>query len=141
MVDCQEYLRKALDPKLRKQTIELAVIKLEEHKDEFDAIVIQGYSSSLIGIPIADALGKPIVIVRKPNDDRTSNKKVEGLATTRFLFVDDLVSTGRTFSRVREALYEWNAATIVGVYLYQQDHRSIFVGDTKQYHALYSSVC
>lgn len=75
----------------------------------FDLIAVTGISGQAVGFPLALALGKEIVVLRKADDsschgipgELIGGRRCKG---KRVLFVDDFVSMGRTRTRVREAV-------------------------------------
>lgn len=81
----------------------------DERLKRFDVIVVTGISGQAVGFPLALALDKEIVVLRK-NDDKschgTAGELIGGrnVKGKRCLFVDDFVSMGRTRTRVREAI-------------------------------------
>lgn len=81
-----------------------------------DTIIGTGLSGTLIVPTIARALGLKWAIVRKDNDGSHSINKVEGDIGTRWMFVDDFVSSGDTLRRVKtevdKAVYHWNTRTL-----------------------------
>lgn len=92
----------------------LKAVRLCETDDrlkKFDIIAVTGISGQAVGFPLALALGKEIVVLRK-NDDRSCHGEAGELIGARrvngkrVLFVDDFVSMGRTRTRVREAIEE-----------------------------------
>lgn len=92
---------------------------------EFDTIVCTGLSGLLVAPALWRELGVPhLAVVRKPEDqDNHSGKRVEGRIGARWLFVDDLVCSGSTRVRVRQAVDErasWNEheTAFVGTYVY-----------------------
>lgn len=90
---------------------------------QFDVIVVRGTSGLLLGSALAIRLRKRLAVVRKPNDSSHSSATVEGWLGGRWLFVDDLICSGSTFSR---AATDYAAACAasgvttenVGAYLY-----------------------
>lgn len=73
---------------------------------EFDTLVGTGLSGTIAVTDLARRLGKNYLVVRKPNDGTHSHLPVEGKLGKRWLFVDDLVSTGSTFARVWDVLHK-----------------------------------
>ena len=100
-----------------------AIRTVEERLDEFDIIAVQGASGMSIGFPLALAVAKDIVVVRKPGEDNHCGKEeitgtsVEG---QRVLFVDDFISGGSTRQRVRNAV-ERHKGTVVAEYTSRED--------------------
>lgn len=103
---CQSaYLWNALTPENRRQVIAAAVRVLRPHAAEFDAIVFRGMSGALIAPSVADRLKKNLVMVRKPEDgSHHSCFTVEGVASERYVIVDDFISTGNTIDQIRASL-------------------------------------
>jgi adenine/guanine phosphoribosyltransferase-like PRPP-binding protein len=73
----------------------------------FDTVVVTGVSGCLVGGLIAHALQVDLVVVRKEDDHSThSYDRVEGHLGSRWVFLDDLVESGKTRSRVRRLIKE-----------------------------------
>jgi adenine/guanine phosphoribosyltransferase-like PRPP-binding protein len=111
--------------------VELAVAAVTPHLDEFDVIAVQGTSGMSIGFPLALAVGKPIVVARKPQDvtddfrychDRCLivGNEHDILKDARVLFVDDFVSSGETRLRVQNAVKQFGGK-IVAQYMSRDD--------------------
>lgn len=98
-------------------TVKKLIRILKPKVDEFDAICASGYSSALIAPIIADKLKKNIVLVRKPSESRHSRYAVEGISNQRCLFLDDLISSGKTISHVHKKLKDIDCS-IAGIVLY-----------------------
>ena len=94
---------------------------------EFDTIVVTGVSGLVFGVPLAQRMNKHIAIVRKDKDGTHSHKSIEATVTRndfgRWLFVDDLIDTGKTEKRVKAKIKEHTdgKAIYVGAYLFE-DH-------------------
>lgn len=67
---------------------------------KFDTLVGSGLSGTIAVTELARRLDKHYLVVRKENDGTHSAHPVEGKLGKRWLFVDDTVSSGRTFCRV-----------------------------------------
>jgi hypothetical protein len=100
---------------------------------DFDTVVGTGLSGTIAGTLIAYALKKHLLIVRKPTDQTPLERQgkaanhsghvTEGRMGKRWIFVDDLISSGETCARVKMEVEEANArydvkATWVGTYTY-----------------------
>lgn len=89
---------------------------------DFDTIVCTGLSGMLVAPILWRGLDVPyFAVVRKPEDqDNHSDRTVEGLIGRRWLFVDDLVASGRTRKRVRDAVERaaGDQTEFVGTYEY-----------------------
>src|SRR5262249_17480571 len=81
---------------------------LRPYLGEFDSIVACGWSGLIVAGPVAVLLGKPLVIVRKADDSGADGEFVENQQAMgkRVLFVDDVVSSGRTRRWVRKHVLE-----------------------------------
>ncbi|AGK87542.1 phosphoribosyl transferase [Mycobacterium phage HINdeR] len=115
----ESYLRLAHDPE---RLVE--IIKPHVKGVTFDTFVGTGLSGTLATAAVAKALGKNYFIARKPNDGTHSgNRHGEGKLGQRWLFLDDLIASGRTLGRVWDAVHQtatkWNFQTeFVGAVLY-----------------------
>ena len=93
---------------------------------EFDTLVGTGFSGSVVVPSLALAMGKKFVLVRKETDDSHHGRgRLLGQLGSRWIFVDDFVSSGRTRQRVIEKVYDaWSEdgvkakAEMVGQYMY-----------------------
>jgi adenine/guanine phosphoribosyltransferase-like PRPP-binding protein len=72
---------------------------------QFDTVIGTGLSGALVVPMLARALDKHFAVVRKP-DNSHSCERIEGTIGDHWLFVDDLISSGETFRRVREAIQQ-----------------------------------
>jgi orotate phosphoribosyltransferase len=103
-----------------KDTVEKALPILRRHKTKFDSFVVTGYSSSLIASTLALKMKKNITLLRKDTEERHSRHKFEGVLGSRNVFVDDLVSSGKTLEFVYKRLKEFHCS-LYGVYLYVEN--------------------
>jgi len=90
---------------------------------DYDTLVGTGLSGTIAVTELARRLGKKYLIVRKPGDGTHSSLPVEGKLGKRWIFVDDLISTGTTATRVSETIEKVTArrgfkTRCVGVFLY-----------------------
>jgi adenine/guanine phosphoribosyltransferase-like PRPP-binding protein len=105
-----------------KSVVSIAAANLKSLRNEFDSIVVTGLSGVIVGSPVALRLNKPLVVIRKENDDAHAgpsghiNMKKLG---KRALFFDDFVSAGNTRARVRD-LVEKKGARLVATYVYRE---------------------
>jgi hypothetical protein len=106
---------------------------------DFDTVVGTGLSGTIAGTLIAYALKKHLLIVRKPSDRNQEGARsvnhsgwpTEGRMGKRWIFVDDLISSGETRIRVKMEVDKANArydvkSTWVGTYTYGE----LFQGPT-----------
>lgn len=104
------------------QTVRNTTETLKPFKSRFDCIVATGMSGALVASPVAIRLHRPLVIIRKPSDDCHDGSDIihmEGIGK-RWLFLDDFMSMGGTFRRVRERMKDLYAieTRYVGSYFY-----------------------
>jgi adenine/guanine phosphoribosyltransferase-like PRPP-binding protein len=105
------------------QEVRKTCANLRPHLDKFDSIVVQGVSGQCVGFPVALRLNKPILVLRKADEDTHSyaggsliNANASG---KRVLFLDDFVSSGDTFERCKTAVEASRGGPfIVGSYQY-----------------------
>jgi orotate phosphoribosyltransferase len=104
---------------------------LFDHTHEFDLMVGTGVSGALAIGMLAFALQKRFVIVRKENDGSHSSHPIEGLVASgdRWLFVDDFISTGKTFRRCSDAMQSIGMGLVfAGTYSYHHGHGGLVLG-------------
>lgn len=104
-------------------TVKDTVAALRPVRRRFELIVVTGMSGVIVGSPVALSLRRQLVVVRKPDDKcHDVSALINGSAVTDgapYLFLDDFVSSGRSISRVCDAMAEWEAqARYAGTYLY-----------------------
>jgi hypothetical protein len=107
---------------------------LKPHKQRFDFLAVTGMSGVLVGSPVAIRLHRPLVVVRKDRDICHSGgedliNRVE--ANGRYLILDDFISMGNTYRRLRERFDTEELAgrtRYAGTYLYS-DHMLSWEGD------------
>ncbi len=91
---------------------------------DFDTMVGTGFSGGVVIPALALAMGKNFVLVRKENDDsHHGGGRLLGELGRSWIFVDDLVSSGRTRERVIEkvelaAREASQPTTMLGQYMY-----------------------
>ncbi len=85
---------------------------------DFDTIVGTGFSGGVVIPALALAMDKKFVLIRKDGDDSHHGPgRLLGALGSRWIFVDDLVSSGRTQRRVMERIAEY-PTELAGRYLY-----------------------
>lgn len=97
----------------------------EELKDvDFDTLVGTGFSGGIVIPSLALAMEKKFVLIRKETDDsHHGGGRLCGELGARWVFVDDLISSGRTRQRVIKkvgdaARGEFINTKMVGQYMY-----------------------
>lgn len=73
---------------------------------DFDTFVVRGMSGAIAGGMLARSLNKHLYVVRKPNDGSHDNTKAFGNTGSRWLFLDDFVSSGATFWATYDVVQE-----------------------------------
>lgn len=109
--------------------VESARRSLKPVADTFDSIVVTGVSGLSVGAPLALALKKNLLVLRKPSEDCHDNGDNGPLLgaqdldeTSRVLIVDDMISQGTTCGKLYDAvLAACPEASVVGAYLYEYD--------------------
>lgn len=84
----------------------------------YDTMIGTGMSGSLVVPRLAEALGKHWLLLRKPSENSHTSQLAEGRLGERWIFVDDFVSSGATFRRVRDWASTY-AAEFGGVFQYR----------------------
>jgi adenine/guanine phosphoribosyltransferase-like PRPP-binding protein len=102
----ETYLSKVCQPEDLMFTLE----KVLPEDLEYDTVVGTGLSGALAVQEVARRLGKRYLVVRKPNDGTHSWLPVFGHLGRRWLFVDDLVGSGKTFTRVYDGVNNISAS-------------------------------
>lgn len=126
-----DYLSKVFDSKSRKKVVVKITKLLKNTTLKYDGIVVTGVSGITIGILVAHALNVDLVIVRKEtlkcchSTFRVENGRVDG----RYVFLDDCIDSGRTFSKVKKLLKTECSAKIVGKIFYDDITVKIHRGD------------
>ena len=107
------------EPKRLKRIVEKSARFLQEKGLDFDTIAVQGVSGLIVGSPLAMALDKKIMVVRKQGD-KTHCTDVMGFGKNqKILMIDDCVETGATvINMVSKIKFYCNNPTFVGLFLY-----------------------
>lgn len=128
------YLGNLFKPERADEFIRQARTVISEENLSFDTIVVRGISGIIAGLRLVDALpGVGLGVVRKPGEN-SHGQKYEGYLGERWLFVDDLVSSGATWWETIKGVHERGGrnfkTTCVGALLYNPDEfsSSISVG-------------
>ena len=116
------YFDAAINPKKAVHTLTQLVKCIRGSGVEYDYIALRGSSGVSLATALAIALGKPIVIVRKPGESSHGTDVVfpEGPFLTDgryYIIVDDFISTGATVAAIVERLTQ-SQLTLVGVFCY-----------------------
>lgn len=111
------YLTRAL---YRHDDILVDAIRLIPPTVEYDTMVGIGLSGSLVIPMLARKLNKYFLLLRKESESSHSQGIIgEGKLGRKFMFVDDLISSGKTREEVKRKIYrEEPHAHYVGSFLY-----------------------
>lgn len=107
----------------RKKIVRNAIEKFEQHHVEFDTIIGQGLSGSLVAPLLADALGKSFAIVRKDGATSHGTYPVEGIIGAKWIMVDDFIASGNTVRNIYDKVTNFTKSKfirteLVGGYFY-----------------------
>jgi adenine/guanine phosphoribosyltransferase-like PRPP-binding protein len=115
------HLTPILHPKLLKKVIDDLVIEINKSKLKFEAIAVRGLSGTLVAAPVALALNKEIIAVRKKVTDH-SPWNVENVFDCNYIIIDDLMQTGHTATEIISKINKIeNKAKCVGIFLYNNE--------------------
>jgi hypothetical protein len=116
-------------------TVRTTCAHLRDYATEFDSLAVQGMSGVLVGSPVALRLRKPLVIVRKENDNRHASEDIinYGRVGAAWLFLDDFIDSGATQRRVYDALLLYTGTNYprwAGSYCYSEDELTLTTAET-----------
>jgi len=116
------YMAGLFKPDNAQEFVSQARRVIREENLDFDTIVVRGISGLIAGLRLADALpGVGLGVVRKPNEN-SHGQKYEGYLGERWLFVDDLVSSGATWWETIKGVHRMGGKTFktqcIGALLY-----------------------
>lgn len=118
-----DYLHAVFEPTAYPLTLNEAEKRVCNFHSEtpFDAIAFTGISGAAIAFPLAAALNKPLICVRKKGVSTHSHREVEGyLDNGSYIIVDDFIVSGDTVDRIVQAIAEAGCmATPQAIYLYE----------------------
>jgi adenine/guanine phosphoribosyltransferase-like PRPP-binding protein len=123
--ECASHLSKAFGNREAHQAYAAEQLKTVD----FDTIVVTGISGMVFGSVLSFLMKKHLVVVRKGGDRCHSFRKVEtsfverdghlSKVSFRWVFLDDLVDSGKTFKRVRRKVKEMLPGGVyVGRYMF-----------------------
>lgn len=119
---CSSYIEPALDPRKRPKLIKALVKAIKEHETfpQCEAVAVRGISGLLVGPEVAQKLGKPLAVCRKPKDGSHACVIVECCSPCdRYIIVDDITSTGGTVRAIIDAMEaDLKATKPLAVFLY-----------------------
>lgn len=130
-----DHMLKYIQPDSLKEHVDRAVCALRYHN--FDTIAFRGMSGAFLGPSIAVRMNKQMILVRKPDDDSHSYRKVEGnQSALRYVIVDDFIASGNTKSTIINAVSKFAPeANFVGMLqvAYIRDHELAVTSKTAPY--------
>lgn len=118
--------RRPFVPAERKTMLTEACAKLRPLREAgmFDTLVGTGASGVVVAAILADRLDCDVVHIRKEGEGSAVGGRIvaHDRYAARWVFIDDLVSSGRTFRWVKQAINEYRSSwKLVGHYLYDMD--------------------
>lgn len=120
-----KYLQKLFDPLTFEKTVDklISIVEPTYRSHEIDAIAFTGISGSGIGFPVALLTGIPMMCVRKAGIDSHNRecyieRSHDDIKT--YVILDDLMSSGRTVTRIMDIAREELDAKCVGILLYEE---------------------
>jgi hypothetical protein len=129
--------------------VDQSVETLKPHTDAFDFIACSGMSGVVVAAPLGLQLHKPVVVVRKADDNNGHHAGGEIITVDRargpYVIVDDFMSSGGTVDYIKQKLsevteYHWagftrhpqNPPVFAGYYLYAYDSLSLVPAEALQ---------
>lgn len=114
------YMREAFNNP--REHIKDAVGMIRKHKLKFDSIAVSGVSGLTFGSMLAFHMRKNLVVVRTRLSEHSIYSVLYGQNIGTYLFVDDLIDTGKTLRRVVNNIRrESRRAKLIGAYLYNDN--------------------
>lgn len=96
-------------------------------KLDFDAIAFTGMSGALLAPPLAVAMGKSLILVRKLAEigrTHSCHKVVGDAGALKYIIVDDFQDTGKTTRRIKDKVKEFAPkAECLGVHEMHKQYR------------------
>lgn len=103
---CSQHMREFLDRKMLPAHIDYAIETLKRKR--FDSLAFRGFSGAIIAPPVAVALNKQLLLVRKSTEDTHSDFLVEGNPSVhKYIIIDDFMSSGKTAKAIIELVAEF----------------------------------
>lgn len=122
------YLSSIFQKTKRKKVVKKLENILNKYTLPYDGFVVTGVSGITMGSIMANLLNKELVVVRKTTQNCHADYKVENAKPKgKYIFLDDCISTGKTFDRVFKAMKKVKGV-IIGHVLYD-DYTPKFESD------------
>lgn len=117
-MSCDSYMKKAFNNP--QKHIREAAKYIRKHFKKFDSIAVSGVSGIAFGAALAFYMKKRLVIVRAHASEHSEFSVLYSEKINRYIFVDDLIDSGRTFRRVVRGIKANEPhAKLLGAYLYE----------------------
>lgn len=117
-----EYHLKSISPEHRRKAVQSVFEVLKRRFSSQDISIAITGMSGIIGSIVAHRKDRELIIVRKDSEQSHSSYEVEYTrAGGDYVFVDDLIDSGKTVLRVLEKLSDRNR-TCVGIILYNNTY-------------------
>ena len=137
------YFSDVINPGTASKTLKRLVLAIKTSNVEFDFIAVRGISGALVGSYLTVKLGKSIVVVRKEHDD-THGRSIEyddiNLRNSRYIIVDDGISSGKTICEIIDKLQKEYHSEFVGAFMYCQDSISTSLFDNNKIDKIFGSL-
>ena len=137
-LSCNGYTKWKFDSKLIKEKLNRTckvLRKIQAAGVQFDGVALTGTSGTWLG-PLLVMEGFKVVLIRKQNDSNHGSPVEAKHGTySKLVLVDDLVASGATVRRARDAIREEIGRSefhFEGVILYDENHRDTYRIDGQQ---------
>ena len=100
------YLSEISDKETLDNNLNLVYNTIHEHdlQNTFDSIAFSGMSGALYSPLLAHKMDKFLCGVRKKGEKSHSDYKIEGRITNSYIYVDDIVSTGKSIEYIHRTI-------------------------------------
>jgi len=134
------HTSRVLNHKYRNSVIIKAVCFLRKMENEFDSIACCGVSGLMVVPQIAEILNKNIIIVRK-GEKCYSEFFVEGVSSSRYVIVDDLICSGNTVCLIQDSIsQDTPQSKCIGAYFYLGEECAFNASNSKYFEKQFKTV-
>jgi adenine/guanine phosphoribosyltransferase-like PRPP-binding protein len=109
-VHSPSYTEKVFHPQKFMKLVDRTEARIKElqKRTEINALAASGNSGVMLAGALGYILGMSVLVVRKNHDSALDMRKVNGLfhPETKYLIIDDLISSGRTVCRIVNRVQE-----------------------------------
>jgi len=111
-----EKIRLIENPAALEKIIDLLVLKIQSENKEYDFVVSPAYGAIAIGFLTALKLGKKFAFTQRVDEKMAFRSGFIGLACSRAIIVEDILTTGGSINEVIECLKQHDIG-VAGVYV------------------------